>query len=131
VRPFPTSPIWLAIDWLGDHTAIPESWSIHFFSLQIGFFDMLYSGAFNLLRFWYRDTPSLFMNGVVFLQIRTPFWVGIQVRPFTARFFQCGIGWKGNGRLAVLFRFQTDESAATGMDGPNFGQAKFMDDGTK
>jgi hypothetical protein len=92
---------------------------------------MLYSGAFNLLRFWYRDTPSLFMNGVIFLQIRVPFWVGLQVRPFTARFFQCGIGWKGNGRLAVLFRFQTDESAATGMDAPNFGQAKFMDDGTK
>lgn len=131
MRPFPHSPIWVVIDRLGDITAIPEAWSIHLFSIQIGFFDMLYVGAFNLLRFWYRDTPSLFMNGAIFLQVRAPFWIGIQVRPLTAHFLQCGLGWKGNGRLAVLLRIQTDESAAAGMDGPNFGQADFMNDGTK
>jgi hypothetical protein len=130
MRPFASSPIWKLIDWLGDHTAIPEARSVHLISLQCGFFDLIYPG-FNLLRVIYRDPPSLFMNGVLFLQLRLPFWIGIQIRPFTKKYFQCGAGWKGNGRLAVLLRFQTDESSAAGMDGPNFGQATFMDDGNK
>lgn len=131
MRPFADSPIWRLIDWLGDKTAIPESWSIHMFSIQSVFFDMQYSGAFNLLRFWYRDTPSLFMNGVFFLQLRIPFWIGIQFRPFTDRYFQCGIGWKGNGRFGIPFRFLHDSSSEAGMDGPNYGQASYMEDGTK
>lgn len=71
------------------------------------------------------------MNAALFVQLRLPFWVGIQIRPFTKKYFQCGFGWKGNGRLAVLFRFQTDESSAVGMDGPNYGQATYMNDGGK
>lgn len=127
-RPFPTSKLWPVIDWLGDHTTIPEKWSIHLASVQCGFFDPI---GFTLARLIYRDPPSLFMNGFFFIQIRFPFWVGVQFRPFTKKYFQTGIGWKGNGRFAILFRVQTDESSEIGMDGPNWGQAKFMDDGTK
>lgn len=130
-RPFSSSPLWPVIDWLGDKTAIPEAWSLHLFSVQIGFFDRLYSGAFDVMRFWYKDPPSLFMNGVVFAQLRLPFWVGLGIRFSPSHFFQCGIGWKGNGRLAILLRIQTDESAEEGMDGPNYGQAIGMMDGTK
>ena len=130
-RPFPNSPLWPLIDWLGDKTAIPETWSIHVLSIQIGFFDRLYSGAFDVVRTWYKDPPSLFMNGMVFVQVRLPFWVGFGIRFHPRYFFQCGLGWKGNGRLALLLRIQTDESAATGMDGSNYGQATGLMDGTK
>jgi hypothetical protein len=128
MRPFATSKLWPIIDWLGDHTAIPERYSIHLLSLQCGFFDKY---GFTLARLIYRDPPSLFMNGAFYLQIRLPFWVGIQIRPFTKRYFQCGFGWKGNGRAAILFRFQTDESSAAGMDFQNHSQATYMNDGGK
>jgi hypothetical protein len=128
-RPFANlKTLWKIIDWLGDHTAIPESWSIHLLSLQCGFFDHV---GFTLARLIYRDPPSLFMNGVFFIQIRLPFWIGVHIRPFTKKYFQTGIGWKGNGRFAVLFRFQTDESSAKGMDFANTGQSTGMNDGTK
>lgn len=131
-RPFAQyTTLWKIIDWIGDCTAIPEKYSIHILSIQAGFIDSVYPGAFDLLRMWWKDTPSLFMNGVFFLQLRFPFWIGIQIRPFTARYFQCGIGWKGNGRLGLLFRFLHDESSAAGMDGPNKGQTTGMNDGTK
>jgi hypothetical protein len=128
-RPFENlTTLWQIIDWLGDRTAIPERYSIHLLSLQCGFFDHV---GFTLARLIYRDPPSLFMNGVFFLQMRLPFWIGIQIRPFTERYFQCGIGWKGNGRLGIPIRFQHDESSAAGMDGPNYGQATYMNDGAK
>ncbi len=131
-RPFVNlTTMWKVIDRLGDHTAIPEKYSIHILSLQLGMFDMTYKGAFDILRVWYRDPPSLFMNGVLFLQLRLPFWVGLQLRPSTKKYLQCGIGWKGNGRLAALFRVQSDESGADGMDGANSGQASGLNDGTK
>lgn len=128
-RPFANlTALWKLIDYLGERTAIPERYSIHLLSLQCGFFDKY---GFTLARLIYRDPPSLFMNGVFFIQLRLPFWIGIQIRPFTKRYFQCGIGWKGNGHLAFPLRFQTDESSATGMDGANYGQATYMNDGTK
>jgi hypothetical protein len=128
-RPFPDSQIWPVIDWLGDHTAIPESWSIHLISLQCVFKKV--TGRWMPVRIWTIDPPSLFMNGAFFIMLRLPFWIGIQIRPFTERYFQCGIGWKGNGRLGILFRFLHDDSAAAGMDGPNYGQATYMNDGNK
>lgn len=157
-RPFPTSSLWIFLDWLGNKTAIPEKYSIHVLSLQCGFLDRIHSrSAFNLARLWFRDPPSLFMNGALFLQIRLPFWVGIQIRPFTERYFQAGLGFKGNSRFAMGFywvifwpvlcllfgwswwyltllamiRFQTDESSAAGMDFQNHSQATYMNDGGK
>lgn len=43
---------------------------------------------------------------------------------------QVGAGWKLNGRIAVLFRVQSDESSAAGSSGPNYGQARGFDYGT-
>lgn len=132
MRPFASSPIWPLIDWLGDRTAIPESWSIHLLSVQWGWGSASRPDLSNL-RIWTRDTPSLFMNGLFFIQLRLPFWIGVQIRwAATGRaYLQTGLGWKGNGRLAVLLRMQSDESAAVGMDGPNYGQAVGFMDGTK
>lgn len=129
MRPFANSPIWPVIDKLGDLTAIPEKWSIHIFSLQCGFLDRNYN-AINLARLWLNDPPSLFMNGALFIQFRLPFWIGLHIRFHPKYLFQTGLGWKANGRLAILCRVQTDESAASGMDGPNYGQASGFSDGT-
>ncbi len=74
------------------------------------------------------------MNGIIFAQIRAPFWIGLMIRwcgTCSPSYWQGGIGWKGNGRLALLFRFQTDTSAAAGMDGPNSGQPQAWADGPK
>jgi hypothetical protein len=65
---------------------------------------------------------SLFYNAPIFIRVMWPF-VGIMIRwsgSSTKRaYFQCGIGWKLNGRFAPIFRFQSDPSAAIGMDAPN------------
>lgn len=42
-----------------------------------------------------------------------------------------GIGWKLNGRFGAIFRWQSDESAAEGTHGPNYGQATGWECGTK
>ena len=73
---------------------------------------------------------SLFYNAQFFLRLSLPLGIFFGMRLTTERLFQCGIGWKLNGRLAVLFRFQTDESAAKGVTGPNYGQSTGWDYGT-
>jgi len=44
--------------------------------------------------------------------------------------FQGGLGWKLNGRLAILFRIQSDATSASGVTGPNLGQATGFNFGT-
>lgn len=125
-RPFANATwLWDAIDWLGDKTAIPES-KVH--TLWAGLWGWgsysrpdlrnieVHSGTSGF-------TDSLYYNGVVFLRISAPFDFRLQVRVWPTWLFQCGLGWKGNGRFAPTLRFQTDASAAVGMDGPNYGQA--------
>ena len=75
-----------------------------------------------------KNEDSLFYNGVIYIRFMLPFWVGVQIRwrgydPFSKEFLQTGIGWKGNGRIALLFRIQSDLSGAEGMTGHNYGQA--------
>ena len=48
------------------------------------------------------------------------------------RYFQGGFGHKLNGRIGLPFRIpKNDEQAAKGTNGPNFGQSKGWDCGTK
>mgnify|MGYP001583980010 CR=1 FL=1 len=86
----------------------------------------------NIWHMWAsRDAgTSLYYNGLVFFRLMFPFWIGIHIR-FGKRFLQTGIGWKLNGRFALLFRIQTDESSAEGTHGPNYGQSVSYDCGTK
>lgn len=74
---------------------------------------------------------SLFYNGAVFIRVALPFWIGIHIRPTVKNFLQVGIGWKLNGRFGAIFRWQSDESAAEGTHGPNYGQATGWGCGTK
>ena len=75
-------------------------------------------------------TRSLFYNGVLFVRVTLPFGVWLHVKPVSWGRFQCGLGWKLNGRAAILFRFQSDTAAARGVSGPNEGQASAWERGT-
>lgn len=77
-------------------------------------------------------TRSLFRNGMVYVRLLWPFGLFLHVRwcgNCRRAFLQAGIGWKLNGRFAVLFRVQSDATAAAGTSGPNFGQAPGWSEG--
>jgi len=80
------------------------------------------------------ENVALFYNAILFLRFSLPFGVFASIRwsgsTVTKALFQCGMGWKLNGRLAILFRFQSDASSAAGVTGPNFGQAQGFEYGT-
>lgn len=77
---------------------------------------------------------SLFYNAVFFVRLSLPFgnFGSFRWSPRTDKkaLFQTGIGWKLNGRLAILFRVQSDKTSAAGVTGPNLGQATGFDYGT-
>lgn len=76
------------------------------------------------------DERSLYWNAALFVRINLPFGVWFGVRLGEKRLFQCGIGYKLSGVLGANFRFQTDDSSAAGVTGPNYGQARGWWDGT-
>jgi len=73
---------------------------------------------------------SLFYNGFVMVRLIFPFGVWLHVKPARDRRLQLGLGWKLNGRLGLTLRWQTDQSAAAGVQGPNYGQASAWGRGT-
>lgn len=83
-------------------------------------------------------TYSLFYNGILFIRIMFPFFIGLGIRWSGTgegrEFMQTYLpGWKLNGQVALFprFRIQSDKSAATGTTGPNIGQASGWNEGTK
>jgi len=81
------------------------------------------------------DSGSLYHNAAFFFRFNLPFgvWFGIRWKdePGKKSYFQGGIGFKLSGNLGANFRFQSDESAAEGTNGPNYGQATGWWDGPK
>lgn len=77
---------------------------------------------------------SLFYNGVFFIRFNWPLGLFGSFRWSAATdrkaLFQCGIGFKLNGRFALLLRVQSDKTSAAGVTGPNVGQATGFDYGT-
>lgn len=71
---------------------------------------------------------SLYFNGICFIRLSLPFDIRFACRwsdkTDTAAFFQCGVGFKLNGRFAITLRIQSDDSAEIGTNSPNYGQAK-------
>ncbi len=86
---------------------------------------------------WGSDkTMSLYYNGIIYVRLMLPFWVGIQLRwagsnPQVREYLQLGFGWKLNGRFGIHARIQSDASSSAGVSGPNVGQAWGWADGTK
>lgn len=142
---------WLLF-WLGNATALPDEW-IRSVAVAWIFKE---GGKWNLIpRFC--STASLFYNAQFFVRLAFPLGMFIGLRLGTTYLFQCSIGWKLIGRLnlnpigvllipalwylfnfwswwllasLVLYRIQTDASAAAGVTGPNYGQATGYDFGT-
>lgn len=79
-------------------------------------------------------SKSLLFNAVFFIRLSLPlglFWSFRWSSSSTAKaLWQAGLGWKLNGRLALLFRFQSDKSSAAGVTGPNTGQSSGFNYGT-
>jgi len=84
---------------------------------------------------------SLFFNAVFFLRL-TFVWflpgiffsvrwaeIGPVIHGKPRSYLQAGIGYKLNGRLGLPLRIQNDVSSASGVTGPNYGQAKGFDYG--
>jgi hypothetical protein len=77
---------------------------------------------------------SLFFNSILFFRVNWPLgffwslrWSGSEDRK---ALFQTGIGFKLNGRFAILLRVQSDDTSARGVTGPNYGQARGFEYGT-
>ena len=115
---------WL-LYWLGNATAIEPGWirsvALAWIFRDAGQWCFLPRGC---------GTESLFYNAQLFLRLSLPFGVFFGMRLGATHLFQCGIGWKLNGRFGILLRIQTDASAAAGVTGPNYGQATGYDFGT-
>ena len=75
---------------------------------------------------------SLFYNGYVFFRLTFPFGAWLHVKLVRNARFQCGAGWKLNGRIGLTLRWQTDAKAAAGAheNAPNLGQATGWERGT-
>ena len=116
----PGEPFWLY--WLGNATAIDDS-----YVKSIGIAWLFKEDG--KWKFMPRITgqQSLFFNAVFFLRFSLPFGVFFSFRwsasSVKKALLQTGIGWKLNGRLAVLLRIQSDISSAKGVTGRNTGQS--------
>ena len=85
-----------------------------------------------------KRTVSLYYNGVFFLRLMLPFYIGIMIRwsgsTVKKSFLQTHIGWRLSGVPAVTFRIQSDKSGFESNKGPEFdnhGQATGWKCGTK
>lgn len=89
-------------------------------------------------RFWLGRIANekVFYNSAFFFRFMLPFYFGIGIRwagrnPTKREFLQCYIGWKLNGFFSVVFRAQSDISAAEGFTAPNPNLAIGWEDGPK
>ncbi len=75
---------------------------------------------------------SLFYNGAVMARLTWPLGAFLHIKPVPSARLQLGAGWKLNGRLGLIARWQTDAKAAQGAheNAPNLGQASAWARGT-
>ena len=112
---------------LGNWTAIPQEWIE----------SRAFAWGFQRQSVWdwkpvVTGNNSLYFNGLLFIRLSFPFDIRFGTR-WSGRttaislfgknlptLFQCGLGWKLNGRFAPTFRFQSDKSAMAGTNSPNY-----------
>lgn len=116
----PGEPFWLY--WLGNATAIDDTYVK---SIAVAW--LFKEGGKWVFMPRITGQQSLFFNAVFFLRFSLPFGVFFSFRwsasSVKKALLQTGIGWKLNGRLAVLLRIQSDISSAKGVTGPNVNQS--------
>jgi hypothetical protein len=110
-------------DWvsrLQDKLAISIEIIKPIFNLQWGWGSRKWPNPFNLCIQFFHDTPSLYMNGIVFFGIQFPFFVNFMLRwgneNCSPAYVQIHIGWRPiDGRPVIVLRFQSDDSAQGGL----------------
>lgn len=141
----PGEPFWLY--WLGNATAIDDT-----YVKSIGIAWLFKEGGKWVFLPRVTGQQSLFFNAVFFLRYSIApmnifmnllsvylhsFWpllfgiffsvrwaeIGPVIRGKPRSYLQAGLGYKLNGRLGLPLRIQNDVSSASGVTGPNYGQA--------
>lgn len=114
-----------------DRLSLPEKYIFPLFTLQWGCGTITKPNYANLQGSvgHGKHDASLYYNGIVFIRVMLPFFVGLHVRwsgdpQVKKQFLQTHLGWKKNGDFAVTFRIQNDLSAFLGTYGRNYGQAE-------
>ena len=134
-RPFAQwTKVWALIDKVGDAAALSAERVKPLASAQWGWGDNAPNLRNFRVSFGSDQTKSLYYNGLFFCRLMFPFFVGVMFRWSASAkpaYLQAHVGWKLNGRLALAFRLQTDDSAAAGMDYINTDQARGWADGAK
>lgn len=116
------------IDRIQDVLAIP-TWLIKpVLNIQWGHGSLAAPNPLALRVNLFKDTPSLYMNGLVFFGVQFPFFVNLMIRwggaDASPAYMQMHIGWRPvDGRPVIVWRFQSDDSAQGGLargfeDGP-------------
>lgn len=120
-----------------DRLTLPERFILPIFTLQWGCGSVARPNLLNVSASLGhgRHDDSLYYNGIVFVRVMLPFFVGVHVRwsgdpARKKQFVQAHVGWKKNGDFAVTFRLQNDASSLAGTYGRNFGQAQGWSCGT-
>ena len=90
------------------------------------------------ISFGRKNTTSLYYNGIFYLRLMLPFYIGLMIRwsgsTTKKSFLQTHIGWRLSGVPAITFRIQSDKSGFLSNQGPEFnnqGQAIGWACGTK
>lgn len=125
----PGEPFWLY--WAGNSTAIDDK-----YVKSIGIAWLFKENGKWCFMPRITGQQSLFFNAVFFLRL-TFVWflpgiffsvrwaeIGPVIHGKPRSYLQAGIGYKLNGRLGLPLRIQNDVSSASGVTGPNYGQAK-------
>jgi hypothetical protein len=104
---------------LGNWTALPQEWI-----KSVGF-----AWGFQRKGVWdwkpvITGNDSLYFNAILFVRLVFPLGVFVGIRwsgsTTKAALWQGGMFWKLNGRFALTFRVQSDDSAAAGTNSPNY-----------
>lgn len=108
------TPPWLSA--LQVKLSIPINWIKPIFNLQWGYGSAKWPNLFALRVQASTDTPSLYMNGIIFFGIQFPFFVNFMLRWSRSNFLQTHIGWRPiDGAPVIVFRIQNDASAQGGL----------------
>ena len=110
-------------DWVSriqDALSIPTSWIKPIINVQWGWGTRKYPNPFNLRIQCFQDTPSFYMNGLVFFGIQFPFCINLMIRwggeNASPAYVQTHIGWRPiDGAPVIVVRFQSDNSAQGGL----------------
>ena len=122
-------------DRISQWLSLSESWIIPIISICLGFKNQSDNKWNGWIKFGHKADQSLFYNGIFFFRLMLPFFIGFGIRwsgsTTNRAFLQTYIGWKSNGYFSIVFRIQSDQSAAIGYTHPNVGQAQGWMEGTK